>query len=318
MKKDEIVSLAKGLATRIPFLYSLLRQRQMNPGDATAAYSYAVWLKHLSLLHDLTGAGVPHVVAELGPGDTLGTGVAALLSGAERYFGVDVLPFAQGGQTMKVANDLVDLFRSRAPVEVSGWPDFRPLLDDRSFPSGVLSQESLAASLAPERTNAILVAAARAIALEDDRNACMRYAAPFDASSIPPESVDLFVSQSVLEHVEDLPQAFALMRGWLKPGGMMSHQFDLRSHNITRTWDGHRAFGKRSWKIVVGNRPFLLNRLPFCDIVETVERAGFRIVDSRRNIVEPTLARAELCAAWRDLADVELGTIGGYVLAQRL
>jgi hypothetical protein len=113
--RDEVVAVTRGTATRVPFLYRMLGQRHTNLdlSQATADYSYAIWIKHLANLHETTGCGVPNVVAELGPGDTLGTGVAALLSGATRYIGIDKLPFARTGPTIEVANGLVPLFATR-------------------------------------------------------------------------------------------------------------------------------------------------------------------------------------------------------------
>jgi SAM-dependent methyltransferase len=52
-----------------------------------------------------------------------------------------------------------------------------------------------------------------------------------DAQSVfEEESFDLIVSRAVLEHVSDLDQAFVNMSRWLKPGGLLLHKIDLRSH----------------------------------------------------------------------------------------
>ena len=43
-------------------------------------------------------------------------------------------------------------------------------------------------------------------------------------------SVDMILSQAVMEHVEHLEQTYEAMRHWLKPGGLASHAIDFKSH----------------------------------------------------------------------------------------
>lgn len=53
-----------------------------------------------------------------------------------------------------------------------------------------------------------------------------------DAVEILGGDFDLIVSRAVLEHVGDLPGAFAAMDRLLRPGGRMIHKVDLRDHNM--------------------------------------------------------------------------------------
>ena len=59
-------------------------------------YCYAVWLRHLIVLDRYGFSGKDAAIGELGPGDSIGTGIAALLSGARRYVGLDAVPYAKG------------------------------------------------------------------------------------------------------------------------------------------------------------------------------------------------------------------------------
>jgi SAM-dependent methyltransferase len=319
--RDEVVALTRGTATRVPFLYRMLGQKHTNLdlSQATADYSYAIWIKHLANLHETIGCGVPNVVAELGPGDTLGTGVAALLSGATRYIGIDKLPFARTGPTIEVANGLVPLFATRkSPGGEEGVPRFRHLLDKNGFLSSVLTDDLLSRSLDPSRVRAILEDVSCVVRGAAPENGFITYVAPFAESSIPLASVDLLLSHSVLEHVSDLRESMGMLHQWLKPGAVMSHQFDLRSHGLTHAWDGHRAFGARAWGFVVGARPFLINRLPFAAIVNIVESSGFRILTALRHHCEPTLSRSQLAEGWRDQPGEELSTDAGFIQAQKV
>ena len=59
-------------------------------GSTYSRYCYSTWLRHLILLHKYK-KNIPAAVAELGPGDSVGTGIAALLSGCEKYIALDIL-----------------------------------------------------------------------------------------------------------------------------------------------------------------------------------------------------------------------------------
>ena len=315
---DKVVALTKGTATRVPLLYRMFGQKHMNLAEATADYSYEVWIRHLAKLHETAGCGVPEVIAELGPGDTLGTGVAALLSGATRYIGIDMLPFARTGPTMEVANGLEPLFAIRRPCQGEGVPEFRHLLDANGFLSCVLTDDLLSRTLHPSRVMAILEDVSAVVRGVVPKNGFVTYVAPFTEEAIPPASVDFLLSHAVLEHVPDLGAIMRMAYKWLKPGALMSHQFDLRSHGITRAWDGHRAFGKRAWSLAVGARPFLINRLSFADIINTIECSGFRILLALRHYCEPTLSRSQLAEVWRQQSDEELSSDGGFIQAQKV
>src|SRR5580704_3770590 len=110
MRAGHALALAKGAATYVPFAYSVLGQKRMMPAGVTAEYCYRVALKHLLLADEITGNGVPDVVAELGPGDTIGVGIASLLSGASRYIGIDVRRFLDADASRAIARELVALF----------------------------------------------------------------------------------------------------------------------------------------------------------------------------------------------------------------
>src|SRR5215813_2064256 len=77
----------------LPLVRRKLAQRSLGTGGGaqSARYCYSVWLRHL--LHaSANRLNVDPVhVAELGPGLSLGIGLAAILSGVERYYAFDVV-----------------------------------------------------------------------------------------------------------------------------------------------------------------------------------------------------------------------------------
>jgi hypothetical protein len=316
MRAGHALALAKGAATYIPFAYSLLGQKRMTRAGVTAYYCYRVWLKHMLLADEISGQGVPNVVAELGPGDTVGVGIAALLSGAGRYIGVDVRRFLDVDASAAIAQEMVTLFRTRQPFPSTGCSEFRHLLDEQSFPSRLLDASRHSEFLSEERVSAILSELQEMLA--NRPSPMIAYRAPLsDPSVVQDNSVDLLISHSVLEHVVDLRQTLGNAFRWLRPGALTSHLFDLTSHEIVSGWDEHRSFSDRAWKLIVGKRPFMINRLPYSAIVAIFEECGFRVLRSDRMQMPTTLPRTRLSESWRIASDDDLTTYGGYVIAQK-
>jgi SAM-dependent methyltransferase len=300
-----------GLATWLPG-YDHARS---TGGTDSARYCYSVWLRHLVLAHTSgrLPAGVPRVVAELGPGDSIGIGLAALLSGAERYVALDLVRYTDLGRSREMIDELAALFRERAPLPGGAeFPSLKPALDDESFPRHVLGDEALRAALAPGRIDAIRAAFDRVA----DSPTHIAYHAPWnDPTVIRPGTVDFIFSQAVLEHVDDLAGVYAAMNRWLAPTGLMSHQVDFRCHRKADTWNGHWTYSDFTWKLVVGRRAYLLNRQPHSRHLEFLRRAGFEVVADRPVRSDSVLQRGDLAMRFRAMTDDDLVTSGAYLLA---
>lgn len=305
-----------GLATYIPGLYPLLRKG--TGGTNSAFYCYGVWLKHLTLAWSNGLRQIPHTVAELGPGDSLGIGLATLLAGASRYYAFDVITYARTDRNVRVFDELVQLFRRQAGVSGDdGWPAIAPYLDANGFPSHILTREHLQQALREERVLAIR----RALQGLDGGKLSgieIRYVAPWHQSDeLQQASVDLILSHAVLEHVEDLPTAYRAMYSWLKPRGFMSHQIDFRCHGLAAAWNGHWAYSDFVWRLIKGNRPYLLNRQPHSVHVRLLQQAGFRLVCNLQQLDSSGLRQEQLAPRWRQLADADVACSGAFIQAAR-
>jgi hypothetical protein len=304
-------SIVKGIGTRLPIVSDWANSAAGHP--VTARYFYAVWLRHLVRLWHIRPGFSFDVVAELGPGDALGLGMCALLSGAQRYIGLDRLPFGLRADNVAMLDELYALFARRADIPSDDeMPGVYPRLTDYRFPSYILNDARLDSSLSVARLEGLRAALTGEFAIDDSR--MLSYAAPWDTSAqVRPASVDLLLSQAVLEHVDDVDGAYTAMHHWLKPTGLMSHRIDYSSHGITHDWFGHWTVSPGMWNVVRGKRAYLINRLPHSAHLAAMQRAGLKVL-----AVDPTLAdRAAPAQAMRITHDAaDLCIKGAHVIAQ--
>ncbi len=291
--------VVKGSITRIPGWQRLWRKRG-GEGTASASYCYSVWLKHLTLLHAGGMQTVPDRLGELGPGHSLGVGLAAMLSGVNHYVALDMLPYATSDRDLAVFEQLVAMFQQKAARPTRGWPDFDQHLDPNLFPSAVLSDDVLERALAPERLDAIR----RVIAGETVSEVSLRYCVPW-YEAVEEGAVDVILSHSVLEHVDDLELTYAALHRWLRPGGLMSHQIDLTAHAISRSWDGYRSYPDWLWWLVRGKRPYLINRTPPSEHIRLMEKNSFTVVCNLQRRADSALSIERLASRWRQLSDAD-------------
>jgi SAM-dependent methyltransferase len=315
MGEMRLAPVARGLLTFVPALNDLIPPSRSVGHTDSARYCYGVWLKHLTLLHAHGMPAVPNTLAELGPGESLGVGLCALLSGANHYVGLDAVAHSSSDRNLQLLPELIRLFRARAPNPDKGWPAFASYLDERSFPGHILGEQLLEQTLAAARVEDIRVALANPSAAS---SISAEYRAPWtDPRVIKESSVDAIISHSVLEHVVDLEDTYGALYRWLKPGGWMSHQIDLKSHGLTRRWNGFRASSERLWKLAVGRRPYMINRHPASVHLRFLQAAGFNLVTQQKYLREDGVRREELAPRWAGLSDEDLNCSGLYVIATK-
>ena len=303
-------ALAGGIASMLPGLRAYTCRG--SGGTCSARYCYSVWGRHLSRLHEY---GLPTAfasVGELGPGDSIGIGLAAVLSGTDRYIALDVKAHANPQTNLRIFEELLALFRARAPLpDDAEFPAVQPKLAGYDFPHHLLSEPRLSASLAEPRLSRVRDA------IRGQRGPIdISYVAPwYDPSVVEADSVEFLFSQAVLEHVDDLDTAYAAMRRSLKPGGLMSHSIDFSSHNVTRTWNGHWTVSDRAWRLVRGDRPYLINREPLSRHLTLLQEYGFDVlkVESRRDAVSRSFRPAR---RFRSMSDDDVRTRGAFVVAR--
>lgn len=304
-------SIFVGLATLIPGVY---KHFSRTGGTNSASYCYSVWMRHLVRARK---AGLisspPLTVAELGPGDTIGVGLAALLSGAEYYIALDTVRYAVSAANLKVFDELVIFFRNRVDIpDISRLRGSPPLLDDYRFPYDLLDENILSYSLNDKR-----IAAIRAeLSGQSEAQQYVRYVVPWDKYAlIPHNSVEFVYSQAVMEHVDDLESAYLICNHLLINGGVMSHAIDYRSHKLTKEWNGHWACSDWEWQLIRGGRPFLLNRKPHSEQVRYILLHNFELCVNESMYMEGGVQRNQLAEPFRDMTDEDLQTSAAFIQA---
>lgn len=292
--------------------YVVPRYRGIRHHPHGARYFYSVFLRHLVALDEAGATPQRGIVAELGPGNALGLGLAALLSGWQSYRAFDVARFASSEDNKDVLAGLVELLKQRAPIpDDVEMPQVYPKLRSYAFPSHLLTNEMLAVSLALARIEAMQ----RSL---QEGSGMIAYSAPWqDASVLQPNTIDWCVSQAVLEHVADPAAAWAAMALWLKPGGLTSHSIDFRSHGFTTQWNGHWACSELEWTLLAGRRIYSLNRAASSDHHRMIATVGLDVVRSIPDFGQGGITRRNLSRRFQSMSDEDLRTSGVFVIARK-
>jgi hypothetical protein len=303
---------AGGLKGYVPFLSTY----RGTGGTNSSRYCYSVWMRHLVLSRNAGYTGPMDTIVELGPGDSIGVGIAGLLSGGRRYLALDVIEHADIQTNLAVVDDLVQFFERREPIPGEDeFPNLYPLLPDYSFPSRYLSREQIASALAPDRIARIRTS------IENSRNVSpdgmIRYVCPwYDERLAQAASVDVILSQGALQDIEDLDHAYSVMTKWLKPGGVMSHQIDFSFPGTGRYWNEHWGYSDLFWRIVRGNRPYYFNRTPYSRYLELAEQYGHRLRQTLP-VKGRGLPRERVNHRFRGLSDRDFATRCGYIFTTK-
>ncbi len=309
-----IVPILKGLVSYIPGFYGLLSRGTDPP--LSARYCYSVWMRHLTQAWNNRLPCRPQRVAELGPGCSIGVGLAALISGASEYIALDIVRYAKPENNLDVFDGLITLFKNREDIPGSDeFPELKPYLDSYKFPEEVLTRTHLSKMLHDSRLKAIREALSGE-STEKPGALSIRYVVPWNAeNAMPDSSIDMLYSQAVLEHIDDLEGFYRAGQRWLKDGGFMSHQIDFKSHGTSECWDGHWGYSDTLWNLIRGRRSWLINRHPYSVHQRLMNSNGFEIVCEKRVIAESSVGRTGLSARFSGFLDDDLTTSGVFIQA---
>lgn len=303
----------RGITSYIPGMYKL--SVGWTGGTNSSKYCYTVWLRHLIYANKYSQFKVPNKVAEIGPGDSIGIGLAALISGVNEYYAFDVVEYFNTERNLKIFDELVKLFKERQKLsDEKEFPNVKPYLDSYEFPSDIITEEHLREALNPDRLKHIKDAI---INLNDPKGKIKIYYSPkwYDQSIIKEHTMDMIFSQAVMEHVDDLESAYKSMYGWLAPMGIMSHEIDFKCHGLAFKWNGQWSYSDNIWKILRGRLPYLINREPHTTHINLIKNNNFKIVIDLVTIDKKGIKRKSLNSKFGNLSDDDLVICDAFIMA---
>ena len=310
MQGWKILPVLKGILTWIPLLNAWRLHHTSTGGTNSSRYCYSVWLRHLVTLQrcgfQIKGARV----GELGPGDSIGTGLAALLSGADHYTGLDLLPLSAASNVEGIFDELVQLYTRKEPIpDNSEFPRIRPQLESYEFPDYAVDWAGFS-----QRVESIRSEINKGL----DHGRMIRYQAPWSSTAeVAPNSLNLIFSQAVLEYVLPMDEVYRAMSAWLKPGYYASHVIDLSAHGLSPFWNGHWAYSDREWRLARGQRETFLNREPLNGHLASAKKCGFEILFLRKEINRNGLPHSSLAPNFQTLDPEDLQTSGALLILRK-
>lgn len=310
--------LIKGLVKTIPGIEKLYNFYKPIGGSNTR-YCYSVWLRHLIHSYNNGFKEVPRKIAELGPGDSIGVGLAAVITGTVEYYAFDVVRYANVDNNLKIFEELVALFRARTVIpDNNEFPNIAPTLPSYEFPHHILTDEYLDKMLDETRLNKIRKAIQEIDSDQHSSEFIIKYQVPWtDESNFKNDSLDMIFSQAVLEHVNDLDLTYNVIYKWLKPGGWTSNSIDFRSHYCADTWDGHWTYSDLQWKIVKGRKTYLINRDLYSTHLRLLKEKNYQTLFTLTTQLEPKIKRKQLAKRYAHATDEDLRTTTGYIIAKK-
>ena len=317
MNKKTIRKILGGFKSYVPGGVS----SNANTVDDLARYCYTIWLRHLSILYKNGFTKIPNTIAELGPGDSIGTGLAGLVCGAKKFYALDVVEHTNIKNNISVFDELVTLFAKHSTIpDDNEFPLVLPRLSSYNFPSEIFTNNDLEKLLDKSRIEYLR---SELVGMEEKKNS-IQYMCPWnDPKIIENDSVDVVFSQAVLEHVRDLNHTYESMYRWVKKGGCISNQIDFESHGLSDEWNGHWSFSDLTWKLIKGNRPYLINREPLSKHLEAAQDAGFKIISVlpvktfSSDTYTGTIRRANLTKKFKNISEEDFTTTSAHILARK-
>ena len=320
-----IQSMATGIFSCLPggnkFLFDKYNKVKDLSGTLNARYCYSVWLRHLVRCFENGGiTEIPNVVAEIGPGNSLGTGIAALLSGAHRYYALDyVRHIDDTSSNIRILDELLLLFKNRTDIpDNKEFPEIITELSTYKFPVKILNDRILSTALSPNRIESIRRNLLK-IGMKNEGQSYVSYHTPWnDHSIIRSNSVDMIFSMSVFEHIDDLQTAYNAANKWIKKGGILSNEIDFTCHGHSKAWNGHWTYSDTTWKIMRGCRPYFINREPHTTHLELLNNNGFKVIIDNRKKNYNGVKRKDLVSRFIDISNLDLATYNSFIMSRKI
>jgi SAM-dependent methyltransferase len=255
--------------------------------NSSAVYNFTIYHKYRGIWSERRKRSPAPVLLEIGPGSNMGQGVIFAMTGAKKYYGLDIYRDPQ--------------FYNRRPYQAVA---------------------ALLSTVAPE---SIISNVDSVFRIDDDKVVFNRekveFLYPHQSYNIPlpPMSVDYVFSHSVFEHISDPEATINSILRLLPSGGLTAHHFDLRDHHdFSKPLEflklDTQTFKKRDEKL-----PYSTNRWRLSDFVAAFKKSGYRIhnveVTSRLAVTEET--RRSLHPDFQRYSIEDLSAMSAIIIAEK-
>ncbi len=152
------------------------------------------------------GAKMPRTLVEVGPGSSPGVRLTALLCGVENYIALDLQDHRATESDRRVLAAVTEMLRNRRP--------FSDKTDLGAFFFPPSSDEKLWDRIAQNVDTSLRTGASQDLdhQLASGAEERIRFVAPWtDCNTLPAGCADWIMTHSVMEHIDDLPTAYASM-----------------------------------------------------------------------------------------------------------
>lgn len=130
---------------------------------------------------------------------------------------------------------------------------------------------------------------------------------------------DIIITSAVLEHITESSTETSLinLKSYLKIGGVMIHEIDLRDHINPASPFAFYKYGLKSWENLTGGTIFYTNRLRAVDYLKMFARLNFKIrfleADS-----QPLPERLKIDDFFRKYKKEELASVRLFIIIEKL
>lgn len=313
INSEKVVALTKGAIRKV---IDRRKQDARTFGTDNSRYCYSVWLRHLVHAHKFGFNHINSTVAELGPGESIGIGLAALLTGSRKYYALDVHTYWNTKRNLMIFDNLVELFKNRAAIpDNHEFPKVYPLLDEYTFPYQILNDNLMKQMLTEDRIIKLRSAIKNMDCNGSDE---IQFFVPWEKNTeIESNSIDYIFSQAVLQYVDKLDSTYEKMNALLREGAMMSHCIDFSSHGMTKSWNGQWLYSDAEWKFLNGNKKVILNREPKSAHIQANSNNGFDVLLTKDLKKEIDFSRVKFHKQFSSLSETDAGTAVSFIVSQK-
>jgi len=271
--------------------------------ELDARRAYYIFLTHIRKAHAAGLRWPVHTVIEIGVGTSLGVGLMCLLTGCDRYIGLDAVEHADVSSQRPLLDELRSMIIERLPaLNDNGQVAFE-------FPRYAIPDHAIESNLY------------RSV-LGDSR---IVYEAPYskDSADRYAEMADFLFSTATLEHVADMASGYHMFHRMLKWGAMMSHSIDFKSHGFGKPyngkwlWNSHWLMKKDEWTRLTAGKAYSINRLACSEHLRLMLESKFelKLIEKRFLAVDSELKWPELSPEFQYMTEEDLRCSGVHVIA---